>query len=43
VTMYNGTLRQREMLWKTSAILDMKGDGVGKRERVGTLEGKGRY
>jgi hypothetical protein len=43
VTMYNGTLSQREMLWKTSAILDMKGDGVGKRELVGILTDKGRY
>jgi len=34
--MYNGKQSQREMLWKTSAILDMKGDVVGKtgRERI---------
>lgn len=34
--MYNGKQSQREMLLKTSAILDMKGDVVGKtgRERI---------
>lgn len=42
MTMYNGRQSRREMLWKTSAILDMKddvvgGDGMGgnfKSERV---------
>jgi len=33
--MYNGTLSQREMLWKTFAILDMKGDVVWKTNREG--------
>jgi len=31
--MYNGKLSQREMPWKTSAILDMKNDGMGKTGR----------
>ena len=38
MTMYNGTLSQREMLWKTSVFLGMKVDFVGKTEREEILK-----
>jgi len=36
--MYNGRQSRREILWKTSAILDMKDDVVGKLEREGIIK-----
>jgi hypothetical protein len=35
VTMYNGTVRRREILSKTSAILDIKLKNMGKRKWEG--------